>query len=101
MQVVDEVDGGDEAHQLVAVNNNRHLVAVEEGLQYLDALMDLQGVDLAGHGRGDLGPEPLGVMEPVIYAGASILAVTVALLAGLPAARRATSIEPMAAIRSE
>jgi putative ABC transport system permease protein len=48
-----------------------------------------------------LGPEPLGVMEPVIYAGASILAVTVALLAGLPAARRATSIDPMAAIRSE
>ena len=48
-----------------------------------------------------LGTEPLGVMEPVIYAGASILALTVALLAGLPAARRATSIDTMAAIRSE
>lgn len=48
-----------------------------------------------------LGPEPLGVMEPVIYAVASMIAVGAALLAGLPAARRATSIEPMAAIRSE
>jgi putative ABC transport system permease protein len=58
-------------------------------------MQDVMGTPLT------LGPEPLGVMEPVIYAGASILAVTVALLAGLPAARRATSIEPMAAIRSE
>lgn len=48
-----------------------------------------------------LGPEPLGVMEPVIYAAASALAVAVALLAGLPATRRATSIDPMAAIRTE
>lgn len=48
-----------------------------------------------------VGSEPLGVMEPAIYIGASILAVTVALLAGVPAARRATSIDPMAAIRSE
>lgn len=48
-----------------------------------------------------LGPEPLGAMEPVIYAAASALAVAVALLAGLPAARRATSIDPMAVIRTE
>ena len=48
-----------------------------------------------------LGPTPLGVMEPVIYAVASAIAVSVALLAGLPAARRATSIQPMVAIRSE
>ena len=48
-----------------------------------------------------LGPEPLGAMEPVIYAAASALAVAVALLAGLPAARRATSIDPMAAMRTE
>jgi len=48
-----------------------------------------------------LGPTPLGVMEPVIYAGASALAVTVALLAGLPAARRATSVQPMVAMRTE
>jgi putative ABC transport system permease protein len=48
-----------------------------------------------------LGPTPLGVMEPLIYVLASAIAVSVALLAGLPAARRATSVQPMAAIRSE
>jgi predicted permease len=48
-----------------------------------------------------MGPDPLGIMEPVIYAGASLLAMAVALLAGLPAARRATTVEPMVAIRSE
>jgi putative ABC transport system permease protein len=58
-------------------------------------MQDVMGTPLT------LGAEPLGVMEPVIYAGASILAVTAALLAGLPAARRATSIDPMAALRSE
>jgi len=40
-------------------------------------------------------------MEPPIYALASTIAVFVALLAGLPAARRATSVQPMVAIRSE
>jgi ABC-type antimicrobial peptide transport system permease subunit len=48
-----------------------------------------------------LGPDPLGVMEPLIYAVASAIAVTAALLAGVPAARRATSVQPMVAIRSE
>jgi ABC-type antimicrobial peptide transport system permease subunit len=48
-----------------------------------------------------LGPTPLGAMEPVIYMGASAIAVGVALLAGLPAARRATAVQPMTAIRSE
>ena len=48
-----------------------------------------------------LGPTPLGIMEPLIYAGASAIAVTAAILAGLPAARRATSVQPMVAIRSE
>ena len=48
-----------------------------------------------------VGPSQLGVMEPVIYAGASVIAIAVALLAGLPAARRATSVQPMVAIRSE
>ena len=48
-----------------------------------------------------LGPTPLGAMEPVIYAGASLIAVTIALLAGLPAARRATTVQPMVAMRSE
>jgi ABC-type antimicrobial peptide transport system permease subunit len=47
-----------------------------------------------------LGPAPLGVMEPVIYAIASTIAVAVALLAGLPAARRATAVQPMVAMRS-
>jgi hypothetical protein len=48
-----------------------------------------------------LGPTPLGVMEPLIYLLASTIAVSVALLAGLPAARRATSVQPMVAMRSE
>ena len=48
-----------------------------------------------------VGPTPLGVMEPVIYAAASTIAVCAAVLAGLPAARRATSIQPMVAMRSE
>ena len=38
-----------------------------------------------------VGPTPLGVMEPLIYVLASAIAVSVALLAGLPAARRATA----------
>lgn len=48
-----------------------------------------------------VGPTPLGVMEPLIYLGASAIAIVAALVAGLPAARRATSVQPMAAIRSE
>jgi putative ABC transport system permease protein len=48
-----------------------------------------------------VGPTPLGVMEPLIYVLASAIAVSVALLAGLPAARRATAVQPMVAIRSE
>ena len=43
----------------------------------------------------------LGAVEPLIYAVASAIAVSVALVAGLPAARRATSVQPMAAMRSE
>jgi putative ABC transport system permease protein len=58
-------------------------------------MQDVMGTPLS------VGPEPLGAMEPVIYAGAALLALTVALLAGVPAARRATAIDPMAAIRSE
>jgi putative ABC transport system permease protein len=48
-----------------------------------------------------LGPDPLGIMEPVIYAIAATIAVSAALLAGLPAARRATTVQPMVAIKSE
>jgi putative ABC transport system permease protein len=50
-----------------------------------------------------LGPDPLGIMEPLIYAGAAAIAVAAALLAGratVPAARRATVVQPMVAIRS-
>ena len=48
-----------------------------------------------------LGSTPLGLMEPVIYGGASAIAIAVALMAGFPAARRATAVQPMVAIRSE
>lgn len=48
-----------------------------------------------------LTPDPLGIMEVVIYAGASAIAIAVALLAGFPAARRATAVQPMVAIRTE
>ena len=41
-----------------------------------------------------VGPTPLGVMEPLIYVLASAIAVSVAVLAGLPAARRATAVQP-------
>ena len=48
-----------------------------------------------------LGADPLGIMEPLIYAGASTLAVSAALLAGVPAARRASAVQPMVAMRAE
>jgi len=41
------------------------------------------------------------MMEPLIDVVAAAIAVSVALLAGLPAARRATSVQPMVAIKSE
>ena len=40
-------------------------------------------------------------MEPLIFALGVAIAVSVAFLAALPAARRATSVEPMVAMRSE
>jgi len=58
-------------------------------------LEDVMGTPLT------LGPDPLGVMEPLIYMGASAIAVAASILAGLPAARRATAVQPMVAIRSE
>jgi hypothetical protein len=49
-----------------------------------------------------VGSTPLGGMEPMICAAASAIAVSMALLAGLPAARRATTVQPMVvAMRSE
>jgi ABC-type antimicrobial peptide transport system permease subunit len=41
------------------------------------------------------------VMEPLIFALGVALAVGVAFVAALPAARRALSVEPMVAMRSE
>jgi len=43
----------------------------------------------------------LGGVEPLVYTAGAAIAVCVALLAGLPSARRAASVEPMIAIRSE
>jgi putative ABC transport system permease protein len=65
------------------------------GAVLIRTMQDVMGTPLT------VGPTPLGVMEPVIYAGASAIAITVALLAGLPAARRATTVQPMVAIKSE
>lgn len=65
------------------------------GAVLIRTMQDVMGTPLT------VGTAPLGVMEPVIYAGASAIAISVALLAGLPAARRATSVQPMVAIRSE
>ena len=48
-----------------------------------------------------VGPTPLGVAEPLIYLGAASIALVVALLAGLPAASRAATVQPMIAMRSE
>ena len=48
-----------------------------------------------------LGPDPLRIMEPLIYLAASAIAMTAALLAGIPAARRATVVQPMVAMRTE
>ena len=65
------------------------------GAILIRTMQDVMGTPLS------VGSEPLGVMEPVIYAAASAIAIVVALIAGLPAARRATSVEPMVAMRSE
>jgi ABC-type antimicrobial peptide transport system permease subunit len=40
-------------------------------------------------------------VEPLIYTLAAAIVVVVALVAGLPPARRAASVEPMVAFRSE
>lgn len=43
----------------------------------------------------------LGSVEPLLYAAAAATALFVALIAGLPAARRAAAVEPIVAMRSE
>jgi predicted permease len=44
---------------------------------------------------------PLGGVEPLVYSLAAATAFVVALLAGVPSARRAAAVEPIVAIRSE
>ena len=65
------------------------------GAVLIRAMEDVLGTPLT------LGPDGVGAMEPVIYAGASAIAIAAALLAGLPAARRATKVPPMVAIKAE
>lgn len=48
-----------------------------------------------------VGSTPLGLVEPLVYAGATAVALLVALIAGLLPARRASRIPPMIAMRSE
>ena len=44
---------------------------------------------------------PLGGVEPLVYTSAAGMAFLVALLAGIPSARRAAAIQPMVAMRAE
>ena len=44
---------------------------------------------------------PLGGVEPLVYSLAAATAVVVAVLAGVPSARRAAAVQPIVATRSE
>jgi ABC-type antimicrobial peptide transport system permease subunit len=44
---------------------------------------------------------PLGGVEPLVYSLAAAIAFGVAVLAGIPSARRAAAVHPMVAIRAE
>jgi ABC-type antimicrobial peptide transport system permease subunit len=44
---------------------------------------------------------PLGGVEPLVYSLAAATAFFVAVLAGIPSARRAAAVQPMIAMRSE
>jgi ABC-type antimicrobial peptide transport system permease subunit len=44
---------------------------------------------------------PLGAVEGLVYLVAVAIVVVVALLAGLPSARRASAVAPVVAMRSE
>jgi len=44
---------------------------------------------------------PLGGVEPLIYGLAAAIAFVVAVLAGIPSARRAAAVQPITAMRSE
>ena len=57
--MVDQVDAGDQADELVAVEDDRHLVAVEHRQQGVERLVGLQRVQLARHGGADRRVEAL------------------------------------------
>jgi hypothetical protein len=59
----------------------------DAGRDLIRSMQDVMGTPLS------VGTTPLGFMEPVIYATAAAIAISVAILAGLPAARRATSVQ--------
>jgi predicted permease len=65
------------------------------GAVLIRTMNDVMGTPLT------VGPTPLGAVEPLIYVAAASVTVVVALLAGLPAARRAASVQPIIAMRSE
>ena len=44
---------------------------------------------------------PLGGVEPLVYSAAAAAAFAVAVLAGIPSARRAAAVHPMEAMRAE
>jgi putative ABC transport system permease protein len=44
---------------------------------------------------------PLGGVEPLVYSMAAAIAFAVAVLAGIPSARRAARVHPMEAMRAE
>jgi ABC-type antimicrobial peptide transport system permease subunit len=68
------------------------LPGIGAGLLLTVALIRLNVVDMG---------IPLSNVEPVAYAAGAAVAVAVAVLAGLVPARRAASVHPMVAMRSE
>jgi predicted permease len=71
------------------------VVGLLVGAALIRTMNDVMGTPLT------VGPTPLGVVEPLIYVAVAAVTVVVALLAGLPAARRAASVQPIVAMRSE
>ncbi len=71
------------------------VVGLIAGAVLIRTLTEVMGTPLT------VGPTPLGAVEPVIYATAALVTLGIALIAGLPAARRATTVPPMRAMRSE
>jgi predicted permease len=71
------------------------VVGLVAGGVLIRTLTDVMGTPLT------VGSTPLGVVEPLVYVGAAGIAFGVALVAGLPPARRAASVQPMIAMRSD